>query len=168
MVAAYVGLGANLGDRVTTLQRAVELLARRPEVWVLRASRVYDTDPVGGPPQPRFLNAVVELDTDLSPRELLGVCQEIEGALGRERRERWGPRRIDVDVLTYGEEAIEEPELTLPHPRMHERAFVLVPLLELDADPPLPHGRRAAGLRLSPELLGGVRVFGPSLQVPAG
>lgn len=162
---AYLGLGSNLGDRLANLTRAVELLAAQPGVSVIRSSRVYETQPVG-PPQPDYLNAVVEVRTELEPRALLDACRAIEGALGRERAERWGPRTIDVDVLTMGEEVVDEPDLVIPHPRMHERGFVLAPLHELDPDPMLPGGRRLATLRLSSRSMLGVRPFAPPLQVP--
>lgn len=164
MTKSYLGLGSNLGDRLTNLQRAVDLFAAAG-IRVRRSSRVYETDPVG-PPQPDFLNAVVEVETDLSPRELLRTCLGIEVQLGRVRDERWGPRTIDIDLLTYGRERIEEPDLVVPHPRMHERGFVLVPLGELDPDPPLPGGRTVAGLRLRPGAVLGVRPFAPPLRVP--
>jgi 2-amino-4-hydroxy-6-hydroxymethyldihydropteridine diphosphokinase len=156
-------LGSNLGDRLANLQRAVDLLNEPPGLSVIRSSRVYETDPVG-PPQPDYLNAVVEVRTSLPARALLQACLAVEGEMGRVRGERWGPRVIDVDVLTYSQEAIDEPDLQVPHPRMHERGFVLVPLLELDGDPPLPGGRHASALRLGPEVLGGVRPFAPALQ----
>ena len=158
----YLGLGSNLGDRLANLGRAVRELEERG-VRGLRSSRVYETDPVGGPPQPEFLNAVLEAGTELEPRELLKVCLEIEAEMGRVRGERWGPRLIDLDLLTYGGIEIDEPDLTVPHPRMHERAFVLVPLLELDADPPLPGGRRVSTLKLGPGALTGVRPHAPPL-----
>ena len=164
---AYLGLGSNLGDRLANLQRAVELLAAQRGLKVVRSSRVYVTDPVGGPPQPDYLNAVVEVDTALSPHELLDACMEIERHLGRVRDERWGPRIIDVDVLTYDEEEIDDPDLTLPHPRMHERGFVLLPLIELGADPALSEGKRLSMLRLGPQAVLGVRPFAPPLEVPA-
>jgi 2-amino-4-hydroxy-6-hydroxymethyldihydropteridine diphosphokinase len=163
---AYLGLGSNLGDRLAHLQRAVDLLGTEDGVRVLRSSRVYETDPVGGPPQPDYLNAVIQIETDLSPRELLRTCMGVEIELGRIRDERWGPRTIDVDVLTYGGEKIDEPDLVVPHPRMHERGFVLVPLAELDADPPLPGGRRLGDLRLEPGSVLGVHPFAPPLRAP--
>ncbi len=162
---AYLGLGANLGDRLGTLQRAVDLLAEHARIRVLRCSRVYETQPVGGPPvQPDFLNAVIEIETELEPDVLLRVCQGVEGELGREREVRWGPRTMDVDILTYGRRTIDVPSITVPHPRMHERGFVMVPLLELDDDPPLPGGRRVATMRLSGSFEG-VRLFAPPLAV---
>ena len=164
---AYLGLGSNLGDRLANLQGAVETLAAQPGVKVLHSSRVYETEPVGGPPQPEYLNAVLEIETNLSPRDLLDACLSAEATLGRVRAERWGPRAIDVDVLTYDHEQIDEPGLSIPHPRMHERGFVLVPLVELDADPPLPGGRRLATVRLAPAAVLRVRPFAPPLRVPA-
>lgn len=161
-VSAYLGLGSNLGDRLETLRRAVELLASRSGVEVLRSSRVYETEPVG-PPQPPFLNAVLEIRTDLEPRDLLAACLAVEEELGRVRAERWGPRTIDVDVLTYDERTVDEPDLAIPHPRMHERGFVLVPLRELDPEPMLPGGRSLEALRLSPDAILGVRAFAPPL-----
>jgi 2-amino-4-hydroxy-6-hydroxymethyldihydropteridine diphosphokinase len=167
-VRAYIGLGSNLDDRLAQLQRAVDLLRGTEGVRVLRSSRVYETDPVGGPPQPLYLNAVLQVETDLAPRELLLACLSIEERMGRTRGVRWGPRRIDLDVLTYGDEEIhlEDPDLTIPHPLMHERAFVLVPLAELDADPPLPGGRRLGGLRTGATALTGARPYAPPLEVP--
>jgi 2-amino-4-hydroxy-6-hydroxymethyldihydropteridine diphosphokinase len=162
---AFVGLGSNLGDRLQNLQASLPLLEERG-IRILRSSRVYETDPVGGPPQPDYLNAVVEVETDRSARELLDACLEVEGALGRVRAERWGPRVIDLDILTFGSEVIDDPNLQLPHPRMHERGFVLVPLLELDADPHLPGDRKAATLRLDAYTLRGVRPFAPPLGLP--
>jgi 2-amino-4-hydroxy-6-hydroxymethyldihydropteridine diphosphokinase len=161
-VRAMVGLGSNLGDRPANLQRAVDLLAQREGVRVIRSSRIYETAPVG-PPQPDYLNSVAELETTLSARGLLEACLGVEREMGRERAERWGPRVIDLDLLTYGREEIDESGLTVPHPRMHERAFVLIPLLELDTEPMLPGGRRIKDLRLDPAGVMGVRPFAPPL-----
>jgi 2-amino-4-hydroxy-6-hydroxymethyldihydropteridine diphosphokinase len=160
----YLALGSNLDDRLATLQRAVELLDARPSIDVVRSSRVYETEPVG-PPQPPYLNAVIEVRTDLEPRELLNECLAAEAELGRVRAERWGPRTIDIDVLTYDERQIEDPDLEIPHPRMHERAFVLIPLSDLTADPVLPGGRRLDDVRLPPDAMFGVRPFAPALRV---
>ena len=143
----------------------MELLAR-PGLRIERSSRVYETDPVGGPPQPEYLNAVLEAQTTLSPHDLLAACMDVEQRLGRVRAERWGPRIIDVDVLTYDEEEVDEPDLVVPHPRMQERAFVLVPLLELDPDPALPGRGRIPERRLAPTAILGVRPFAPPLVVP--
>ena len=160
---AFLGLGTNLGDRLANLQRAVDLLAASTGVRVVRSSRVYETAPVG-PAQPHFLNAVLEVDTALEPSELLAAGAAVERALHRVREVRWGPRTIDVDVLTFDDRVIDTPNLTLPHPRMHERAFVLAPLLELEADPPLPGGRRARDLSID-GWSENVRLFAPPLRV---
>lgn len=127
---AFVGLGSNLGDRHSNLRAAVESLRVTGGVQVTATSSVYETDPVG-PPQPDFLNAVVEIETSLAARQLLGVLKDIEGQIGRTPAERWGPREIDLDLLLYGDEVIEEEGLRVPHPEMYARAFVLVPLAEL-------------------------------------
>jgi 2-amino-4-hydroxy-6-hydroxymethyldihydropteridine diphosphokinase len=162
---AFVGIGSNLGNRLDNLRRAVHLLDDRG-VRVLRSSRVYETEPVGGPPQPDYLNAVIEVETGGTARDLLRACLETERALGRVRGERWGPRVIDLDVLTFGAREIDEPDLQVPHPRMHERGFVLIPLLELEADPPLPGRRKVQSLRLGTVTLAGVRPFAPPLDAP--
>jgi 2-amino-4-hydroxy-6-hydroxymethyldihydropteridine diphosphokinase len=161
---AFLGLGSNLGDRPANLQAAVDRLGEREGIRVVRSSRVYETDPVGGPPQPAYLNAVIEIETELDPRELLTACLDVERDLGRVRSERWGPRTIDIDVLTFDRLTVDEPDLTVPHPRMHERGFVLAPLAELDADPMLPEGRRLAELRTGTGMLAGVRLFAPPLR----
>jgi 2-amino-4-hydroxy-6-hydroxymethyldihydropteridine diphosphokinase len=161
---AYLGLGSNLGDRLESLRQAVRLLQAETGIEVVRSSRVYETEPVG-PPQPAYLNAVIEVRTELEPRGLLEACRRVEDALGRVRGERWGPRTIDVDVLSIDERTVDEPDLIVPHPRMHERGFVLVPLRELDPDPMLPGGRRLATLRLVPGAVLGVRPFAPPLPV---
>ena len=163
---AYLGLGANLGDRLASLQRAVDLLVEVPGLRVLRSSRVYETEPVGGPDQSDYLNAVLEVDTTLGPGDLLAAGRAVEDSMGRVHQERWGPRPIDVDLLTYGDRTIDEPGLQVPHPRMHERGFVLVPLAELCPDPPLPGGRRLPEIRLGPDAVFGVRPFAPPLRVP--
>jgi 2-amino-4-hydroxy-6-hydroxymethyldihydropteridine diphosphokinase len=127
---AYVGLGANLGDREGTVRQALDLLSE--QVDVVAVSTLRETDPVGVVDQPRFLNGAARVETDLSPRELLDVLLAVERELGRERLERWGPRTIDLDLLLYGDEAVSEPGLRVPHPRLHERRFALEPLAELD------------------------------------
>lgn len=132
---AFLGIGANLGDREAALRRAVEGM---PDV--VAVSPFYETEPVGGPPrQPPYLNGVVELDTDLSPRELLEVARRLEAEAGRVRAERWGPRTLDVDVLLVGDLVVNDPDLVVPHPRMWERDFVLRPLRDLapDLTPPI-------------------------------
>jgi 2-amino-4-hydroxy-6-hydroxymethyldihydropteridine diphosphokinase len=129
---AYVGLGANLGPREVTLLRAVDLLAAADGVDVVAVSRLYETAPVGVTDQPPFLNGAVALETSLAPRELLELLLETERALGRVRTERWGPRTVDLDLLVYGDETVDEPGLRVPHPRLAERRFALEPLADLD------------------------------------
>jgi len=163
---AFLGIGSNLGDRLDSLQRAVDLLGDEAGITLTRCSRVWETDPVGGPPQPDFLNVVVRAQVDLLPLDLLAACQRVEAALGRVREVRWGPRTVDIDVLLIADRAIDEPELVVPHPRLHERAFVLMPLLELEPDPVLPDGTRLVDVRLGPDAAGGVRVFAPPLRLP--
>jgi 2-amino-4-hydroxy-6-hydroxymethyldihydropteridine diphosphokinase len=133
---AYFGIGTNLGDRLAHLQLAVDALAAAEGVHVVAVSPVYETDPVGGPEQPDYLNAVVAVDTASTPRALLELAHAVESAADRVRTVHWGPRTLDVDVLLVGDERIDEPDLVVPHPRMEERAFVLVPLADLD-----PHWR---------------------------
>lgn len=144
---AFLGLGSNMGDRLGNLSKAVDLLGER--VSVLRSSRVYETAPVGGPEQDDYLNAVIEVGVLMDARELLDVCLEVENEMGRVRQERWGPRVIDIDLLDFGDQVIDEPGLVVPHPRMHERSFVLAPLMELETDPLLPGGRRLSTMRLT-------------------
>ncbi len=145
---AYVGLGANLADRVGQLRRAAVALDGAPRTRVRRRSSIYETAPVGGPPQGRYLNAVLELETQLAPLALLEQCLAIEGSLGRTRTGgRDEPRPIDLDILLYGDEVIAERRLVVPHGRLHERAFALVPLVEIE--PNIEHpalGRQAATL----------------------
>jgi 2-amino-4-hydroxy-6-hydroxymethyldihydropteridine diphosphokinase len=134
MARAFVGLGSNLGDRESNLRAAVGRLRGLPGTEVLGVSRFRDTEPVGYLDQPRFLNGAVELRTDLGPRALLEALLELERAFGRDRSTGppQGPRTLDLDLLLYGDETIAEPGLTVPHPRLHERVFVLEPLVELD------------------------------------
>jgi 2-amino-4-hydroxy-6-hydroxymethyldihydropteridine diphosphokinase len=143
---AYVGLGANLGPREETLRRALELLRRSPEVDVLAVSELRETEPVGVIEQPRFLNGAAALQTSLSARELLDLLLEVERSLGRVRAERWGPRLIDLDLLLFGAETIDEPGLHVPHPHLHERRFALEPLAELDPELVIPGRGRVSAL----------------------
>ncbi|MCP3854891.1 MAG: 2-amino-4-hydroxy-6-hydroxymethyldihydropteridine diphosphokinase [Actinomycetia bacterium] len=130
---AFLGLGSNLGDRLEFLRRAVQAV---PDL--VAVSPVYESEPVGGPDQGAYLNIVVELDTTLTPRRLLRVCRELERQARRVRRVRWGPRTLDVDVLWVEGVAVEEDDLTVPHARMHERNFVMRPLLDLAPDLDVP------------------------------
>ena len=133
MTRAYVGLGANLGDRLATLRRAVELLRATPDIDVAGVSAFRETAPVGFTDQPDFLNGAVALDTELAPRALLQRLLEVERGLGRTRTApRFGPRTIDLDLLLYGDVELDEPGLTVPHPRLQERRFALEPLVELE------------------------------------
>ncbi|HUF60025.1 MAG TPA: 2-amino-4-hydroxy-6-hydroxymethyldihydropteridine diphosphokinase [Actinomycetota bacterium] len=147
-VVAFLGLGSNLGDRLANLQAAIEAMQTEPGLRVTVSSRVWETTPVGGPPQPDYLNAVIRVETDLSARDLLDVARRVEARLGRVRKERWGARTLDVDILLFDEERIDETDLVVPHPRMAERAFVLLPLLELEPDPVLPDGTRLKDVRV--------------------
>lgn len=158
-----MAMGSNLGDRRAQVDAAVLALGELPTTRVLRRSPVYETAPVGGPgEQGAFHNAVVELETSLPPRELLASAQRIEAAFGRpsrDERARWGPRVLDLDLLLYGEETIDEPGMRVPHPRMHERWFVLRPLADLS--PQLTHpvlGRTVAELLADVEPDAGARV----------
>jgi 2-amino-4-hydroxy-6-hydroxymethyldihydropteridine pyrophosphokinase len=130
-VTAYIGLGSNIGDREYQLNRAVELIKQTDGVEVTALSSYYNTAPVGYEEQPDFLNAVVEIKTTLSPEELLQLCTKIEKELKRERIIHWGPRTIDLDILLFGNDIVDSNNLTIPHPRMHERRFVLEPLNEI-------------------------------------
>ncbi len=144
MTDAVLALGSNLGDRVATLRGAVEALRETGDVDVVAVSRVVETDPVGGPEQDVYLNAVVLVRTALEPEALLAVCQRIEADFDRVREVRWGPRTLDVDVIAIDGVVSDDPVLTLPHPRAHERGFVLVPWLDVDPDAVVPgHGRVA-------------------------
>jgi len=134
MNSVYLSMGSNLGDRVEMLRRGLDELDQLTGTQVVRLSSIYDTDPVGEVDQPRFLNAVVMLETELEPQVLLWNLLLIERRLGRVRTRPWGPRPLDLDILFYGDLIIDEPGLTVPHPLMHERAFVLVPLAELAPD----------------------------------
>lgn len=138
MTRAYVGLGANLGPREVTLLRAADLLAAADGVEVVAVSQLRETDPVGFVEQPPFLNGAIALDTSLSPRAVLELLLEIEEELGRVRGERWGPRTVDLDLLVYGDERVDEDGLHVPHPRLHERRFALEPLAELDPELVIP------------------------------
>jgi 2-amino-4-hydroxy-6-hydroxymethyldihydropteridine diphosphokinase len=128
----FVGLGSNLGERESMIRQALENLSRLPGTRLVKASSLYDTEPVGEVDQPNFLNAVAQLESELGARQILWNLHLIEKRLGRVRTQRWGPRTIDLDLLLVGGEVIEEPGLRVPHPELTHRSFVLVPLVELD------------------------------------
>jgi 2-amino-4-hydroxy-6-hydroxymethyldihydropteridine diphosphokinase len=139
MVLAYIGLGSNLGDREAAIRAALERLAAGREIEIVAVSALHETDPVGYLDQPRFLNGAAALRTELAPRALLERLHEVERELGRDRSgPRFGPRTIDLDLLLYGDEQIQENGLEIPHPRLAERRFVLEPLAELDSDLEVP------------------------------
>ena len=142
MPRAFIGLGSNLGDRHETLMRALDALSRDPAIHVVAVSAFRETDPVGVVEQPRFVNAAAVVETDLPPRVLLERILTVERELGRVRGpQRHGPRTVDLDLLLYGDEVVAEPGLRVPHPRLHEREFVLEPLHELDPTAVVPgHG----------------------------
>jgi len=131
-VKAFIGLGSNLGEREAQLRAALDAIAQLPGTQLVRVSSLYDTEPVGETEQPNFLNAVAQVDTELTARQLLWNLLLIERRLGRIRTRRWGPRTIDLDLLLYGSLVVDEPDLKLPHPELTRRSFVLVPLVELD------------------------------------
>ncbi|UXH42859.1 2-amino-4-hydroxy-6-hydroxymethyldihydropteridine diphosphokinase [Rossellomorea vietnamensis] len=131
MNTAYISLGSNMGDRAGYLEKAINILSSHGKIEVTKRSSLYETDPVGFTEQDQFLNMVIEIRTSLSPETLLHQCLQVEIDLGREREFKWGPRIIDLDILLFNHETIEAENLLIPHPRMQERAFVLIPLLEV-------------------------------------
>ncbi|MFN2593961.1 MAG: 2-amino-4-hydroxy-6-hydroxymethyldihydropteridine diphosphokinase [Actinomycetota bacterium] len=141
MRIAYIGIGSNVGERTDFVRRAVQELESHPDIKVEATSSLYETSPIGGPPQRSFINAVARIATDLDVRELFEFCKETERRLGREPNEmRWGPRVVDLDLLLYDQDKVGETDLEVPHPRMRERRFVLIPLLEIDHDVADPWG----------------------------
>ena len=167
MTAVVLALGSNLGDRQDILQGAVDAIVGLPGVRVTAVSPVYETVPVGGPAQPDYLNAIVLADAARPARELLDRLHEIEAAFDRVLVVRWGPRTLDIDVIDFGGERSDDPELTLPHPRAHERAFVLGPWRDVDPDAALPGHGPVAGL-LAKADRSGLRRSNLSLVIPEG
>ena len=155
----FIGLGGNIGDPRHAMASAVNALAAADGIDVVGVSSLYRTPPWGKTDQPDFLNAVVEIRCSMTPRELLNLCLEIERGLKRKRRERWGPRIIDMDIIAFGNRAIEEPDLHIPHPRLHERAFVLTPFAEIAPDFAIS-GRRVS------QLLAELNTRGIALDTP--
>ena len=164
---AFLSLGSNIEDRLDHLQSAVNALAAHPKIRVDAVSSVYETDPVGGPEQGPFLNLVVRAATLLSPRGLLRAGQDVEQTLGRVRTERWGPRTIDVDILLYGNRTVDRRNLQIPHPRLTERPFALVPLLEVAPGKKLPDGRSIASVLASLAPIEGVTMVGAQVAGPS-
>jgi 2-amino-4-hydroxy-6-hydroxymethyldihydropteridine diphosphokinase len=165
-VFAFVGLGSNIGDRMAYLQSGVDHLAAHPRIRVDEVSSVYETAPVGGPPQDPFLNMAARVATTASPRGLLRACRRAEQAADRERSVRWGPRTLDVDVLLYDDRSIATRRLTVPHPRLAERPFALVPLIEVAPGATLPDGRSLTSVlvRLAP--IEGIVMVGRQVSCP--
>ncbi len=149
-MTVYIGLGSNLGDRFLHLQQAVDQLNRHPEMKVTRLSPIYETTPVGFIEQPDFLNMVVALHTSLSPEALLNELQRIEAEQQRERKIRWGPRTLDLDILLYKNQIIHQEDLIIPHPRMCERPFVLIPLRDIAGNLLIPGKNQRIDELLSP------------------
>jgi 2-amino-4-hydroxy-6-hydroxymethyldihydropteridine diphosphokinase len=162
-----LGLGSNVGDRLVALQQAVDRLAAADKLRVDMVSSVYETEPVGGPQQDPFLNIAVRAWTRWSPSRLLRVCHEVEEALGRVRTERWGPRTIDVDILVFGMRTVDRRDLQIPHPRLAERPFALIPTIEVAPGMTFPDGTSftSALARLAP--VEGVTAVGSQVRVPA-
>jgi 2-amino-4-hydroxy-6-hydroxymethyldihydropteridine diphosphokinase len=161
---AVLALGANLGDRAATLQAALDGLGAHTRV--VAVSAIFETVPVGGPPQPDFYNAVVLVDTTLTASDLLALAHSLEAAAGRVRLEHWGPRTLDVDVLAYDDKRSDDPELTLPHPRAHERAFVVLPWLEIEPDGRIDGHGALAELAMRLGTTGVRRLDTPMLRAP--
>lgn len=155
-IRAFLGMGGNVGDVPTTLAEAMWAIDSLPQTSIRAQSSFYRTPPWGRTDQPEFINAVVELQTRLAPRVLLNYLLEIETRFGRDRSEseKWGPRELDLDLLTFGDESIDEPGMHIPHPHLHERAFVLVPLSEIAPSLEIP------GVGIVSELLANVSVDG--------
>jgi len=142
----YVGVGSNQGDRCANIEKALGALRALPGTRVYKTASLYETEPLGRLDQDWFLNTVVALKTSCQPRQLLGALLQIELQLGRVHKERWGPRVIDLDLLLYGDRIINEPDLQVPHPRMAERAFVIVPLAEIAPDLKIPPNKKVGAL----------------------
>jgi 2-amino-4-hydroxy-6-hydroxymethyldihydropteridine diphosphokinase len=164
---AFLGLGSNEGDRLGYLQAAVDLLEAERRIRVDAVSSVYETDPVGGPEQEPYLNLGLRVATRLSPRGLLRRCQAVEQTLGRVRTVRWGPRTIDIDILLYGTRTVAIPRLEIPHPRLAERPFALIPTIEVGPGMTWPDGTSltATLARLAP--IDGVHQVGTQVRHPA-
>ncbi len=162
-----IALGSNLGDRLDNLQSGVDAMFDSPGLAFVAVSPVFETKPVGGPEQGDYLNAVLIAETSLPARAVLERCQGIESSFGRIHDVRWGPRTLDLDLIVYGDEVSDDPELTLPHPRAHERAFVLAPWHATDPEAVIPGHGRVSVLLATVGLAGVHRVDDAVLQPPA-
>lgn len=134
MAIVFISFGSNVGDRKKHIEDALEFLTKNPSIEITSVSSLYETEPVGYKDQDWFLNGVVKIETELSPQDLLTFVKTVESEVGRRKTFRWGPREIDLDILLYDQECIDTPDLVIPHPRMHEREFVLIPLTEIAPD----------------------------------
>ncbi|NWK84882.1 2-amino-4-hydroxy-6-hydroxymethyldihydropteridine diphosphokinase [Staphylococcus sp. GSSP0090] len=151
MTFAYLGLGSNVGDRLAQLETAISILNDKDGITVTQTSLIYETDPVGYVDQPQFLNQCIEIQTTLNPKALLKACLDTEQQLHRVRDIRWGPRTLDVDILLYGNQIINEAELIVPHPRMLERSFVLIPLNDIATHVIEPNSNKEIGHLVTPD-----------------
>lgn len=163
---AFLGLGSNIEDRLEYLQSGVDALHAHPRIRVDAVSSVYETEPVGGPEQGPYLNLAVRVATLLSPRGLLAAAQKVEQALGRERNQRWGPRTLDIDILLYDQVTRRRRSLEIPHPRLTQRPFALVPLLEVAPGTKLPDGQSVASAIGALAPIEGVTMVGSQVTVP--
>ncbi|NEU32571.1 2-amino-4-hydroxy-6-hydroxymethyldihydropteridine diphosphokinase [bacterium LRH843] len=157
----YIALGSNIGDRAAYLNQAISLLRDCNDLEVIRCSSIYETEPIGYVDQQSFLNMVVHIETTLKPSELLVVTQSIERNCGRVRNVRWGPRTIDLDILLFDQENMEMECLTIPHPRMWDRSFVIIPLMELDPSIHTDDGRSIKEIYEGLSDKGGVKLWSP-------
>jgi 2-amino-4-hydroxy-6-hydroxymethyldihydropteridine diphosphokinase len=162
-----IALGSNLGDRLANLQGGLDALFSGPGLTFVSVSPVFETAPVGGPRQPDYLNAVLIADTWLPARTVLERCHAVESGFGRVRQEVWGPRTLDLDLIVYGDEVIDDPVLTVPHPRAHERSFVLAPWLAVDPQAQIP-GRGSVAALLAGAGTAGVRQLPGVTLLPPG
>ena len=167
MSRVVIAMGSNLGDRLENLQGGLDALFDAPGLTFVAVSPVFETAPVGGPPQPAYLNAVLIAETALPARAVLDRCHSVEAAFGRTRSQVWGPRTLDLDLIVYGDEVSDDPELTLPHPRAHERAFVLAPWHAADPQALLPGRGRVADLLTEAGLDGVTQLDSTVLHPPA-
>ena len=145
MVKAYLGLGSNIGNRELQLNEAIKILHANQGIQVTQVSHIYETEPVGYTNQPKFLNLCIEIETELNPQSLLKCCSATEQQLHRKREIRWGPRTLDVDILLFGDQIIEQDNLSVPHPRMKERSFVLIPLNDIATNQIEPISNKSIG-----------------------